>query len=59
MRNATSITFLSTTPPTAGINVFENMGNIPIYVPAESVETYKAATNWVTYADRIQAIPNS
>lgn len=27
-----------------------------IYVPAALVETYKAATNWVTYADQIRAI---
>lgn len=27
-----------------------------IYVPAELVDTYKAATNWATYADQIRAI---
>lgn len=27
-----------------------------IYVPAEMVEAYKAATNWSTYADQIRAI---
>ena len=30
-----------------------------IYVPSEYVETYKSATNWVAYADRITAIPES
>ena len=27
-----------------------------IYVPASLVDSYKAATNWATYADRITAI---
>lgn len=54
----TSITILATTPPTLGLNVFNNTNDCPIYVPAESVEAYKAATNWVTYASRIQAIPS-
>lgn len=47
------------TPPTLGINVFDAHGmaaTYPIYVPAQSVEAYKAATNWSSYADRIQAI---
>lgn len=43
--------FKSTTPPTLGSNAF---GYIPsdckIYVPAGSLETYKTATNWSTYA---------
>jgi hypothetical protein len=30
-----------------------------IYVPASLVSAYKSATNWVTYADRITAIPES
>ena len=55
----TSITFEATTPPTLGTQVFDNTNNCPIYVPAESVDAYKAATNWSTYASRIQAIPNS
>lgn len=52
-----SITVHSTTPPTLGINVFENTNNCPIYVPPESVDAYKAASNWSNYASRIQAIP--
>ena len=28
-----------------------------IYVPAASVETYKAASDWSGYASKIQAIP--
>ena len=53
----TSITILTTTPPTLGSSVFNNTNNCPIYVPAESVDAYKTATNWSAYADRIQAIP--
>lgn len=53
----TSITIQATTPPTLGKQAFDNTNNCPIYVPAESVEAYKAATNWSSLADRIQAIP--
>jgi hypothetical protein len=53
----TSITIQATTPPTLGSNVFGSTNNCPIYVPAESVDAYKAATNWSSYASRIQAIP--
>lgn len=52
-----SITFRNTTPPTIGDNVFDGTNNCPIYVPAEAVDTYKAAEGWSVYADRIQAIP--
>lgn len=44
------------TPPTLGTSVFTT--NIKkIYVPAESVEAYKSATNWADYASKIEAIP--
>jgi len=39
-------------------NAFDSTNNCPIYVPAESVAAYKAATNWSKYASRIQAIPS-
>ena len=53
-----SVTVNATTPPTSGTYVFNSTSaNLVIYVPAESVETYKAANNWSTYASRIQAIP--
>lgn len=55
----TSVTVEATTPPTLATEVFNNTNNCPIYVPAESVEAYKAATNWSTYASRIQAIPTT
>jgi hypothetical protein len=56
--NCTSIleyTFLSTTPPTlANINSFTSINAAcKIYVPDASVAAYKAATNWVTYANYI------
>jgi len=48
-------TFNSTTPPTlANINAFSFINEAcKIYVPDASVATYKAATNWVTYANYI------
>lgn len=53
----TNITITATTPPTlANVNAFNNKNNCPIYVPAASVEAYKAATNWTSLADRIFAI---
>lgn len=51
----------ATTPPTIQTGQysasFKFTNNAVIYVPAESVDTYKAASGWSTYADRIQAIP--
>ena len=52
----TSVTVLATTPPTLGSSVFYMTNDCPIYVPSESVETYKAASGWSAYASRIQAI---
>lgn len=42
-------------PPTAAQGIF-NGSSCPIYVPDESVEAYKAATNWSGYASRIKGI---
>lgn len=56
-RALTSITFLGTTPPKADSYSFEDTNDAPIYVPAESVESYKVAPGFSTFADRIQAIP--
>ena len=53
----TSITVESTTPPTLGYEAFNNTNNCPIYVPSGSVDAYKAASKWSSYASRIQAIP--
>lgn len=54
-----NVTVEANNPPTIGYGVFTNTSsNLTIYVPAASVEAYKAATNWSTYADKIQAIPS-
>lgn len=45
------------TPPTIDSGSFDNLKPTCIFkVPAESVGVYQAATNWSTYAARIQAI---
>ena len=53
----TSITVEATTPPTLDVNAFKDTNNCPIYVPAESVDAYKTATNWSSLASRIQSTP--
>ena len=50
----TSITMLSTTPPTIESNTFDSSFSGTITVPAGTGATYKAATNWSKYADKIQ-----
>lgn len=52
----TNITVKATTPPTLGADALTSTNNCPIYVPAASVNAYKAASGWSTYASRIQAI---
>ena len=53
----TDITVLRETPPTLGTNAFDDIAsNAVIYVPSGSVYDYKFATNWSTYASKIQAI---
>lgn len=53
----TSVTINADTPPRLmGAYVFFNTNNCPIYVPSESVEAYKTANYWNSYADRIQPI---
>ena len=54
-----TFTLYVTTPPTLGNSVFGGLSYYTIYVPAESVEAYKTATNWSIYASRIQAIPTT
>lgn len=52
-----SVTCMPTTPPTLGTNVFySNASGRKIYVPSGSVDAYKTATNWSSYASTIQAI---
>lgn len=52
----TSITVNATTPPTLGEYAFYDTNNAPIYVPSTSVNAYKSASGWSTYASRIVAI---
>ena len=52
-----SVIMKPTTPPVIFSSTFDTSYTYPIYVPAESVDAYKAATNWSSLADRIQAIP--
>ena len=56
-----SVTILATTPPTlSNANTFAgNASGRKIYVPSASVETYKTAANWSTYAADIEAIPSA
>lgn len=45
------------TPPTCGATPFENCSKLSsIYVPDDSVEAYKTATNWSTYASKIKPL---
>ena len=46
----------ATTPPALGSNSISNNTNLKILVPAASVDTYKAASGWSTYASKIEAI---
>lgn len=56
--NVLSVTINATDVPTlGGDNVFGSVRDtLNIYVPADSVDAYKAAEYWSRYADRIQAI---
>lgn len=51
------IIFRSINPPTLGSNaIVGNATNLKIYVPDESVDTYKGATNWSTLASKIHPL---
>ena len=52
------VSILSVAPPTLGSTAFTSTSNdIVIYVPPESVDAYKEATNWSAWASKIQAMP--
>ena len=52
------LTIKATTPPTLGtMALYDTSNDLVIYVPSGSVETYKAASGWSSYASRIQPIP--
>lgn len=46
----------ATTPPTLGTNALPNSESLAIYVPTASINTYKAASGWSDYANRIYPI---
>jgi hypothetical protein len=46
---------LATTPPSLGVKGFEAVPGY-IYVPDASVQAYKDASNWATYASKIYAV---
>ena len=52
----TSITINAVTPPSLGSSALSYTNSCPIYVPAGSVNAYKTASGWSSYASRIQAI---
>ena len=53
----TSITCEASTPPECESDVFYKVDkSIPLYVPEESVEEYKAAFQWEDFGDNIQPI---
>lgn len=54
MTRITSVIVLAINPPTIGFSVFFGQSyNRKIYVPDESVDAYKGATNWIDYASCI------
>ena len=55
----TTFTCEAVNPPTLNNNIFSNTAIAHIYVPASSVETYKAANIWSGYASLIEAIPSA
>lgn len=51
-RNLTSITSRAITPPSAGMMAFNGVNkSIPVYVPAASVNAYKAANEWKNFTN--------
>ena len=51
----TSVTVNAVTPPKLGSNAFA-ASSCPIYVPADSLNDYKTARGWSTYASRIRPL---
>ena len=57
MKGLQDIIIDATTPPTLdNVNAFSSTNNCPIYVPDDSVNAYKGAANWSTYASRIKGL---
>lgn len=51
-----SVVLLSTTPPSLGSYCFVDNSSTIFYVPDESVTSYREASGWSAYADRIRPI---
>lgn len=49
--NLATITFKASTPPSLGMMALYNV--VKIYVPSNSVDTYKSASDWSNYTDKI------
>ena len=47
----------ATTPPSLGASAFTNSDSCQIYVPEESLNTYKRADGWYDYRNRIKPLP--
>jgi hypothetical protein len=57
-RSLINITITAVTPPTLVAHAFDTgASGMKIYVPAESVDAYKAASSWSPYASNIEPIP--
>ena len=56
-QNQIKIYVNATVPPTLGSLAIPSVSDMIIYVPAESVNSYKGATGWIEFADKIQALP--
>lgn len=51
------ITITATTPPSITANTFEGLNsNAEIFVPSDSLQAYKTATNWSAYASKIKPL---
>ena len=57
--NLSMVTVESTSPPFIYNLTFGSTSLSAIYVPASAVDTYKAASNWNSFASMIQAIPTT
>lgn len=54
--NIAIMTINRTYPPQIQYDTFAYTNNFPIYVPCQSVNAYKTADNWRSYASRIRGI---
>ena len=55
-----SVTSLNTTPPNLGNSAFSGLAtDCVLYVPAESVDAYRAADGWSSQFTNIEAIPGT